>query len=195
MRWEMRVNRTLKIYDGNIHNQVGGYFIDLTFALLGVITIIWFRDWVVLSRLGLVYLGARLGNHMISPDLDLGRSVPKSKWGIISFIWLPYSTFVKHRSIWSHGIVVPLKWRKHFWKSNLFKTFGFLVGTLVRSIYLSLLVLLLSLTVDWIIGYRLFSALTPQMLLSEITLYLLIGMACSDFAHTRFDLITTKSKQ
>jgi uncharacterized metal-binding protein len=154
--------KVLKIYDGNVHHQIGGYFIDAVAALFAVIVVVFIRDWWLLSRVGLVWFAARLGNEFLSPDLDLTRSVPLSKWKGLKWIWMPYSYFLKHRSIWSHGINVPVQWKKVWWKSTLLKNFGFLIGTLVRSLYLSCIVLFVSFVLDWIIGIRLFTVLTPH---------------------------------
>ena len=54
---------------------------------------------------------------MFGPDLDI-YSVQYKRWGWFKFIWLPYQKTLKHRSWFSHG---------------------FLIGTIVRILYLSLI--------------------------------------------------------
>ncbi|MDJ0581434.1 metal-binding protein [Crocosphaera sp.] len=59
---------------------------------------------------------------MFGPDLDI-YSVQYKRWGVIRWIWLPYQSFLKHRSFFSHGVIL---------------------GTVIRVIYLSTLVLILA---------------------------------------------------
>ncbi|MEA5508469.1 metal-binding protein [Crocosphaera sp. UHCC 0190] len=59
---------------------------------------------------------------MFGPDLDI-YSLQYKRWGIIRWIWLPYRSCLKHRSFFSHG---------------------FLVGTLLRVVYLSTIVMILA---------------------------------------------------
>ncbi len=59
---------------------------------------------------------------MFGPDLDI-YSVQYKRWGIIRWIWLPYQSYFKHRSFFSHG---------------------FIVGTVVRVIYLFTIVLIVA---------------------------------------------------
>lgn len=51
---------------------------------------------------------------MFGPDLDI-HSKQYRRWGWLRWIWLPYRRSLRHRSFWSHG---------------------FLVGTIVRLLYL-----------------------------------------------------------
>jgi len=50
----------------------------------------------------MTYLFAGL---MFNGDLDI-HSNPYKRWGPIRFIWLPYRGMIKHRSFWSHGILI-----------------------------------------------------------------------------------------
>lgn len=55
--------------------------------------------------LSLVVTGGFIfGGLMFGPDLDTG-STQYGRWAVFKFIWLPYRTFFKHRSRWSHGLV------------------------------------------------------------------------------------------
>ncbi|NER45288.1 MAG: metal-binding protein [Symploca sp. SIO1A3] len=60
---------------------------------------------------------------MLSPDLDL-RSRPFKRWGYLRWIWIPYQRMMRHRSVFSHGM---------------------LVGTTLRVLYLLSWVILLTL--------------------------------------------------
>ncbi|NET61474.1 MAG: metal-binding protein [Symploca sp. SIO2E6] len=68
---------------------------------------------------------------MLSPDLDL-RSRPFKRWGWLRWIWLPYQKMMRHRSIFSHGM---------------------LIGTTLRVLYLvswvSLLTVVMVAVVQW----------------------------------------------
>ena len=44
------------------------------------------------------------GGLMFGPDLDT-MSKQYTRWGILRPMWLPYRTFFKHRSRWSHGLI------------------------------------------------------------------------------------------
>lgn len=45
------------------------------------------------------------GGLMFGPDLDT-VSRQYSRWSILRFIWLPYRRFFKHRSRFSHGLIL-----------------------------------------------------------------------------------------
>lgn len=42
---------------------------------------------------------------MFGPDLDV-YSQQYKRWGVLRWIWLPYRRSLRHRSFWSHGLVV-----------------------------------------------------------------------------------------
>ncbi|MEL6929183.1 MAG: metal-binding protein [Cyanobacteria bacterium J06600_6] len=75
---------------------------------------IWLLPWVVgitycLTRsaeLTLIVSGGYLfSGMMFGPDLDI-HSLQYKRWGIIRRIWLPYRQFFRHRSMFSHGLIV-----------------------------------------------------------------------------------------
>jgi uncharacterized metal-binding protein len=53
----------------------------------------------------LVASGFLFSGLMFGPDLDL-NSLPYKRWGFLRWIWLPYQKTLRHRSIWSHGLVI-----------------------------------------------------------------------------------------
>ena len=58
------------------------------------------------SNLTLLVAGGFLfSGLMLSPDLDL-RSRPFKRWGWLRWIWLPYQKMMRHRSIFSHGLLI-----------------------------------------------------------------------------------------
>ncbi len=68
------------------------------------------------GNLTLVVSGAFLvGGLMFGPDLDI-YSQQYKRWGLLRWIWLPYRKSMRHRSFFSHGLIV---------------------GTIVRILYLS----------------------------------------------------------
>ncbi len=70
----------------------------------------------------LIFSGSFLfAGLMFGPDLDI-VSVQSRRWGILSWIWIPYRRSLRHRSLWSHG---------------------FLFGTVGRCIYLAIVLSLL----------------------------------------------------
>lgn len=76
------------------------------------------RRWELALILSLAYLFSGL---MFGPDLDI-HSVQFKRWGIFRWIWLPYQKNLRHRSALSHG---------------------FLIGTIVRLLYLGSILLFL----------------------------------------------------
>ena len=42
---------------------------------------------------------------MFGPDLDI-RSIQFKRWGILRGIWIPYRRMFRHRSFFSHGLIV-----------------------------------------------------------------------------------------
>lgn len=67
------------------------------------------------------------GGLMFGPDLDI-VSKQSSRWGIFRVIWLPYRSFFKHRSRWSHGLIF-----------GTFLRVIYLMGVLTVAAYLILL--------------------------------------------------------
>lgn len=74
------------------------------------------------------------GGLMFGPDLDT-ISDQYSRWWIFRPLWLPYRSMFKHRSRWSHGLIV----------GTLFRVVYFL-GVLTLAIYAAYVLK------DWIAG-------------------------------------------
>ncbi|MCX8104077.1 MAG: metal-binding protein [Candidatus Bipolaricaulota bacterium] len=72
---------------------------------------------------GAVFAGAYLfSSLLLSPDLDLRHNRSRRRWGVLGFIWVPYTKVFKHRGI-SHSL---------------------LLGTLTRLGYLGVLALFIA---------------------------------------------------
>ncbi len=69
----------------------------------------------------LATLATLFSGLMFNPDLDV-RSTPYARWGLLRFLWWPYQVLIRHRSRLSHGL---------------------LLGTLVRTLYLALVLVLM----------------------------------------------------
>lgn len=52
-----------------------------------------------------ISVGFLFGGLMFGPDLDTA-SKQYSRWMILKPLWFPYRTFFKHRSRWSHGLIL-----------------------------------------------------------------------------------------
>lgn len=79
------------------------------------------QDLMFASILTLIITGAYFfASTMFNGDLDT-NSRPYNRWFLLKMIWIPYQLLFTHRSIWTHGIII---------------------GTVVRLIYLSPLIIL-----------------------------------------------------
>ena len=45
---------------------------------------------------------------LLSPDLDLARSGPQSRWGLFRALWLPYAGLFRHRGLSHNPLFGPL---------------------------------------------------------------------------------------
>lgn len=88
---------------------------------------LWSFPWIVIAtylvtRNGEVTLltggGFFFSGLMFGPDLDI-YSAQYKRWGALRWIWLPYRKLFHHRSFFSHGLII---------------------GTVIRVIYLVLIV-------------------------------------------------------
>jgi len=189
------MQKTKKIvpYDGTIHYKIGSYFTDFVIAFVALVSVVVFRDLFVLSKVGLVFIGAKIANLAISPDLDLRKSVPRRHWGVLGFIWIPYAEVFKHRSVWTHGFVTPKRFRHNQTVDFLFKSFGFIIGTVGRALYVTVILYVIGIALNWIWGSTLFTDLLSFAVFSEVTLWFVVGMGLSDLIHTNFDKVTSKN--
>ena len=68
-----------------------------------------FVKWEDVTTLGLVFVGSYLfSSLMLSPDMDLARSDPQNRWGVLRVLWRPYAALFHHRGLSHNPIFGPL---------------------------------------------------------------------------------------
>lgn len=112
---------------------------------------------VVVTSVSLVF-----GGIWLSPDLDLARSRPSKRWGILSFIWYPLRRR-GHRSKLSHG---------------------WLVGSLFRIAWLLLCASPAIVAAVWVLG-------PPPTWMWTYVGWAIVGVILGGEIHLLTDLITT----
>ena len=121
---------------------------------------------------------------MFGPDLDI-YSVQYKRWGWFRCIWIPYRSAIRHRSQLSHGL---------------------LIGTILRLIYISLIILILSgmiAAIAYFFGYvNLQSVMDSQKKLpiwnpkyTQALLALIIGLELGAMSHSISDWIGSAYKK
>ena len=154
---------------------------------------LWTLPWIAgvtygLTRNGELTLllsgGFLFSGLMFGPDLDI-RSVQFKRWGFLRRIWIPYRKLLRHRSIFSHGLII---------------------GTCIRVLYLSLYLawvaifvvgiaqLLFGFTWNWQdFVRRQFQLLTNDYYRETIALFL--GLELGAMSHAISDWISTYRKK
>lgn len=140
-------------------------------------------------KLSIVMAAAFLfGGLMFGPDLDT-VSKPYSRWGLFRFLWIPYRSFFKHRSRWSHGLIF---------------------GTLIRVVYflgvVTIVIFLSAFGVAALFGdavpdafsfvreWRTAGAFVSSTFGSEITPAIFVGTWIGAASHTFTDMAATYIK-
>jgi uncharacterized metal-binding protein len=148
---------------------------------------LWLLPWIVLisyiitrnAELTLLCSsGFFFSGLMFGPDLDL-YSVQFKRWGILRYLWLPYQKLLHHRSFFSHG---------------------FIIGTVVRVIYLllwlfifsSLLIAILQLIIGFDLNWQTFTIeqfnlITKKYKIQAIAIFL--GLELGAMSHYLSDWI------
>ena len=67
-----------------------------------VLTILTTRSGELALIVGASFLFSGL---MFGPDLDI-YSIQFKRWGYLRYLWLPYQKLLRHRSVFSHGIII-----------------------------------------------------------------------------------------
>lgn len=139
--------------NGKTHDKI-------TLIILPIIMIFSYfliKDIKLISILILSYLFSSL---MFNGDLDCNSSA-YNRWWLLKLIWIPYQLMFNHRSVFSHGI---------------------LIGTIVRLIYLSLIIVpIMYFGFDVIINLTLF--------INPIFLIIFTGLEIGNIVHTISDRI------
>jgi uncharacterized metal-binding protein len=148
---------------------------------VGIITYCTTRSAELTLILACGYLFSGL---MFGPDLDI-HSLHYKRWGLIRGIWLPYRKFFRHRSIFSHGLII---------------------GTCVRLIYLFFFIALIStlgvaiaqLCMGFTWNWQVFARAQLHLLIWKYpreTLALLIGLEIGAMSHSTSDWINSQRKR
>ncbi|GAB4540599.1 MAG: metal-binding protein [Pleurocapsa sp.] len=75
---------------------------------------LWILPWIAGGTYGLTHHGELtlivsgsflFSGLMFGPDLDI-HSLQYKRWGIFRSIWLPYRKLFRHRSLFSHGLII-----------------------------------------------------------------------------------------
>jgi uncharacterized metal-binding protein len=121
---------------------------------------------------------------MFGPDLDI-YSVQYKRWGWFRWIWIPYRSAIRHRSQLSHGL---------------------LIGTILRLIYISLIILILSgmiAAIAYFFGYVNFQSVINSQkpfpvwnqTYTQALLALIIGLELGAISHSISDWIGSAYKK
>ena len=137
------------------------------------------------GKLALILAGGFLfSGLMFGPDLDI-YSVQYKRWGWFRWIWIPYRSVIRHRSQLSHGL---------------------LIGTILRLLYISLIILILSgiiAAIAYFFGYvNLKSVIDSQKQFpiwnakyTQALLALIIGLELGAMSHSISDWIGSAYKR
>ncbi|MGK7945394.1 MAG: metal-binding protein [Microcystaceae cyanobacterium] len=145
------------------------------------ITSLLIPQWHIILIVGASFLFA---GFMFGPDLDI-YSIQYQRWGILQFIWNPYQKLIPHRSLFSHG---------------------FLIGTIIRVVYLVGVILILMGFIAMIGhlvsgGRGLLADFEPKLFQSMIKQYatealaLLIGLEVGAMSHSIADHLDSAAKK
>ena len=100
---------------------------------------------------------------LLSPDLDLRKNISKRNWGLLGFIWLPYSWIFKHRGI-SHSL---------------------LLGPLTRILYLAVIVAIAILILKYSFHYKIKIGFDDYDI--ELIIAILAGLYLPSIVHSLLD--------
>ena len=137
------------------------------------------------GKLALILAGGFLfSGLMFGPDLDI-YSVQYKRWGWFRWIWIPYRSAIRHRSQLSHGLII---------------------GTILRLLYISLIILILSgiiAAIAYLLGYvNLKSVIDSQKQFpiwnakyTQALFALIIGLELGAMSHSISDWIGSAYKR
>lgn len=122
--------------------------------ILILVTLYFFGVNLNIILLNISYIFAGL---MFNGDLDI-HSRPYNRWFILKGIWIPYQLLFKHRSVWTHG---------------------FIIGTLIRIIYL--------LFIPFLFFYSKIIYYICNNI--ELIIYIIIGLELGAMSHSVIDFL------
>jgi len=139
--------------DGKTHDKITMY----TTPVVAVVTYVITKDIKITAIILCSYIFA---SFMFNGDLDC-HSKPFNRWLIFKMIWIPYQMMFTHRSVFTHG---------------------FIIGTVVRLLYLAtvpVIILLFNHDLISITNY-----IKPHI---DILIPILIGLELGSAIHTISD--------
>lgn len=145
-----------------------------------------------LSDTSIFFFSFIFATFMLSPDLDT-KSKSYTRWGILSFIWIPYRKFMKHRDFLSHFPVISSALRGIYLITALLLIFSLMSYAILmvlsfgsseyKKSFFDILKTSLIMTIK-IISY----------IRKEHLLALFLGLVCGDTVHYILDILSTKIK-
>jgi len=90
---------------GRTHLRIESLILVLWMGLSALLVL---REWIAISQM-LLFLGSYVFSmFLMSPDLDLSKSAPFYRWGVLRWFWLPYAWIFRHRQTSHHPLLGPL---------------------------------------------------------------------------------------
>lgn len=83
---------------GRLHDRITLWCLPLIAG--GTFSLTRSSDFTLLTTGGFLFSGLMFG-----PDLDI-HSRHFIRWGWLRLLWIPYQKTIRHRSVWSHGLIV-----------------------------------------------------------------------------------------
>ena len=162
---------------GKNHDRITWICLPVVFTASLFIT----QDLFLAVITGICFVFAGL---MFGPDLDI-HSIQFKRWGLLKFIWLPYQKNLKHRSVFSHG---------------------FVIGSILRILYFSVVVFLFAIFIiaiaQIILGFDWHWQKFLRNLFSQIffeyrtlSIFIFIGLELGAMSHYLADQIVSSFKK
>lgn len=153
---------------GKTHDKINISFLIIFSALLLLIGF----DSLTYSMFYVV--GYLFGTFLCGPDLDIKSNMYK-RWKYLKFIWWPYRKAFPHRSIWTHG---------------------FLIGDVIRMVYLLLWLSPFLIIISQMNGIGFFDMLIHFSNENQFELnFFAIGLVMSSTAHIFADILVSDWKK
>lgn len=93
------------VSSGKTHDKINHFVIYFT-VIIFVLLLMYLTVGEKYTAIFLLLItGYHIGSYCFGPDLDI-KSKPYRRWGKLRFIWKPYQKVFKHRSFWTHSILI-----------------------------------------------------------------------------------------
>ena len=141
--------------DGKTHDKITIYVAPIVVVLTYVIG----KDMITTA---IVLGGYCFSSLMFNGDLDC-HSRPFNRWWLLKMFWIPYQMMFKHRSIFTHGLII---------------------GTVIRLIYLGIIPVTILL-----LGHDITPVVEWVKSNTDIVFPILIGLELGSAGHTIADYL------